>query len=275
MSILYATTTYTSNESSANYAINLSEGVISIILLAHFMLNLFISDNKLIFLLSWNSFIDCITLIPLLLIRFQVIEEQVFLLFFRAVRVICCLRLQHFFARKNLVVAKRIYKLLFTFLSLVIISGAAILELENIKIPEEQEILDEKLLENKELTETEMRILEADSLTFHDVFYFMIVTLTTVGYGDIWPHSEMSKFIIIISLLWMLAVIPAQTQDIVRVTSLTTVYKRLKYRGGATQKHILLLGDASIDAVETFLNELYHEDHGDHDIHTVILRSEV
>ena len=160
-------------------------------------------------------------------------------------------------------------------MSLVIISGAAILELENIKIPEEQEILDEKLLENKELTETEMRILEADSLTFHDVFYFMIVTLTTVGYGDIWPHSEMSKFIIIISLLWMLAVIPAQTQDIVRVTSLTTVYKRLKYRGGATQKHILLLGDASIDAVETFLNELNHEDHGDHDIHTVILRSEV
>ena len=38
-------------------------------------------------------------------------------------------------------------------------------------------------------------------------------------------------------------------------------------------KHILLLGDGQYEAIECFLKECFHEDHGDMDTDVVIMRS--
>ena len=44
-------------------------------------------------------------------------------------------------------------------------------------------------------------------LTYDAAFYFMIVTVTTVGYGDIYPNSNFARFVIAIFILVVVVLI--------------------------------------------------------------------
>lgn len=56
--------------------------------------------------------------------------------------------------------------------------------------------------------------LNGNLLQFVDVFYYMIVTLTTVGYGDIYPHSPQGQLVLILILIVLLSVIPVQIGEL-------------------------------------------------------------
>lgn len=51
--------------------------------------------------------------------------------------------------------------------------------------------------------------------TFGDAFYFTVVTLTTVGFGDITPVTEIGKFITVLMILSGIVFIPWQAGQIV------------------------------------------------------------
>lgn len=51
---------------------------------------------------------------------------------------------------------------------------------------------------------------------FGDAFYFMVVTLTTVGFGDITPISGAGKFITVLCILSGIAIIPWQIAEIIK-----------------------------------------------------------
>lgn len=56
--------------------------------------------------------------------------------------------------------------------------------------------------------------------------------------------------------------------------SLSSEYSRISYmKSDKDTKHILLLGDGQYEAIEYFLKECFHEDHGDMDTDVVIMRS--
>jgi voltage-gated potassium channel Kch len=44
--------------------------------------------------------------------------------------------------------------------------------------------------------------------TFHEMIYFTVVTLATVGYGDVVPHSEEGRVCVIVLIIIVLVVIP-------------------------------------------------------------------
>lgn len=52
--------------------------------------------------------------------------------------------------------------------------------------------------------------------TFLDAVYFSIATMTTVGFGDIAPVSEMGRFLTILMILTGIALIPWQLGDLIK-----------------------------------------------------------
>jgi hypothetical protein len=120
-------------------------------------------------------------------------------------------------------------------------------------------------------------LVENPDSSFYGIFnylYFCVITLTTVGYGDIYAESVLGRMSIILCILLIMSMIPVQAQDLLRVYNLNSKYMRTKYKkNNADQNHIILLGTTSFEGFKTFLSELYHEDHGDQDTHTVILQN--
>ena len=95
--------------------------------------------------------------------------------------------------------------------------------------------------------------------------------MATVGFGDIQPLTNLSRLFIFVVIFAILAVVPVQFQDYFKAKSLTSRFTHISYKKPKRAKHILLLGDFTHVALKTFLNELYHTDHGHAETHTVIL----
>jgi len=49
---------------------------------------------------------------------------------------------------------------------------------------------------------------QVDVCTFHEMVYFTVVTLATVGYGDVTPQSEEGRVCVIVLIIIVLVVIP-------------------------------------------------------------------
>ena len=53
--------------------------------------------------------------------------------------------------------------------------------------------------------------------TFFEAFYFMVVTTATVGYGDITPHSNLGRFVAVVTIIGALTYIPLQINNILEL----------------------------------------------------------
>ncbi|MCZ2201256.1 MAG: potassium channel family protein, partial [Cylindrospermopsis raciborskii PAMP2012] len=52
--------------------------------------------------------------------------------------------------------------------------------------------------------------------TFLDAFYFSVVTMTTVGFGDVTPVSEWGRLLTVFMILTGVALIPWQVGDLIK-----------------------------------------------------------
>ena len=70
------------------------------------------------------------------------------------------------------------------------------------------------------------------------------------------------------------ATIPVTMIEFSKVNSLTSEYSRLTYQKSRKDiSHILLLGNSQPDAINTFLKECFHADHGSMETDVVIMRN--
>ena len=109
---------------------------------------------------------------------------------------------------------------------------------------------------------------------YHHYIYFIIVSLTTVGYGEIMPISVLSKFTMIFFVIFILAVIPNQTDELINLSNAQTIYERKEYISNPDIPFVVLLGNIELDILKSFCEEYFHSDHGQFYRHLVILMNE-
>ena len=245
--------------------IEYTEDVILILHTLDYLLFFFISDNRLFYIFSFQSICSYLTIIPTFLVRVNIVTDparQELLLLFRVFRFFSILRLDNVFARRSMTLVRVWFRLLYIFVATVIIFSALMLTVENSNIREVNRMREE----NPDLDEdSAYSVVPSTQYEFHDMLYFLIITITTVGYGDIYPHTIVGQMLSIGVIFVILSLIPKQLSEFSKVNSLISVYARKSYsnKGGkGSAMHILLLGDAPIEAIKIFLQECFHADHG-------------
>jgi len=109
---------------------------------------------------------------------------------------------------------------------------------------------------------------------FHDIFYMIIVTISTVGYGDIFPYTVVGQYLVIAVMISFFTILQRELSEFSKFNSLTSEYSRHFYQKSKRDiKHILLLGESQPEAIKTFLKECFHSDHGMQEMDIVIMRT--
>ena len=220
--------------------------ILSIYFVLDLMLRAFVAPN-LAFLWESRTLIDVITLVPCALSFTHSKGGGGFLVsalrLLRALRLVRIHRLAHYFRTE---VAQHTFKMLLGIVILLVLSAGSVHLCETTD-PFAKKYYEENYTDG--------------IIPFHDVIYFVIVSITTVGYGDISPRSQYSKVIVIFMIIIMFGWLPSQTNKLAHLLSLQSEYARkaVRYRD-----HIVICGDiTSGHELGSLLGELFHPDHGD------------
>lgn len=113
---------------------------------------------------------------------------------------------------------------------------------------------------------------ETYSYEFHTWIYYVWVTLSTVGYGDITPHTVAGRTAAMVMIGFAVISVPKVTNELIEKMSLQSVYMRATYvPKSRSSKHVLICGDLASTSLRNFFEELFHEDHENTDLSAVIL----
>jgi hypothetical protein len=107
-------------------------------------------------------------------------------------------------------------------------------------------------------------------LKFHQGLYFMFVTITTIGYGDIKPVTVLGQTFVVVFMSVSLIIVPRQLSKL-RLNSRKN-YLNVRYDNPwRTNGHLLLCGNLSSRALIDFVHELYDISHGQQDLPLCVL----
>lgn len=97
------------------------------------------------------------------------------------------------------------------------------------------------------------------SLTFDATFYYMIITIFTIGYGDYFPLTSLARAIIGLFIIIVIVIVSQQTSKLGELVKNTSPYRKV-YKT-EPNRHIIVSGNFSGTTLYRFLKELYHIDH--------------
>lgn len=175
---------------AVRFQLDLIDTIIVIIFAAEYVLRLWSTEHKLTYIFSFYAIIDLIAILPFFI-------GAVDIRFIRLLRWFRILRLIRFIDRKFLfgtittedgVIFAQI---LFTLFAIIFVYSGLIYQVEHPVNP-------------------------TVFATFLDAFYFSVVTMTTVGFGDVTPVSEVGRLLTVLMILTGVALIPWQVGDLIK-----------------------------------------------------------
>ncbi|MFK8185461.1 MAG: ion transporter [Phormidesmis sp.] len=171
-------------------ALQLTDQIILALFTLEYLIRLWSAKRPLKFIFSVYGLIDLVAILPFIL---GFVDTR----FFRLIRWLRILRLARFFGQKNWFNLLNGYeglifaRILFTLFSIIFIYSGAIYQAEH-------------------------AVNTENFATFLDAVYFSVVTMTTVGFGDITPTSEAGRGLTIAMILTGIALIPTQVGNFIQ-----------------------------------------------------------
>ena len=171
-------------------------------------------------------------------------------------------------------VEKQMRRISITLLLMIFVTSGIFVEIENSQAVKGIEKLNCIQPEPNDCVKNGPFILQdgATWLDFHSGLYFVVVTITTVGYGDINANYALSKVCTMMLIVLTVAIVPSQTSELLTLIQQYSVYKKMEYNA-AELKHVVVTGHISFQPIKNFCAEMFHPDHGDNQVNTVIVRN--
>jgi len=130
------------------------------------------------------------------------------------------------------------------------------------------------ILTLQQMFPNEFKISTADEskLTFDASLYFVLITITTVGYGDMSPETTLARIMVGIFFIAAVIFFTMQTSEISDLIKQGTTFSRPFKRKG--NQHVIL-ASASFNDLKLlrFLREFFHKDHEMSDTMKVVIIS--
>jgi voltage-gated potassium channel len=188
-SAIFVAQTYPIPDSARNI-IDAIDRLIGIIFVAEYIIRFLCADDKIKFFLRPFSLLDLIAILPFIL-RLTNIQFIRMFRWFRILRLIRFINLKISFLRISSEDGIIFARILFTLFIIIFIYSGLIYQVEH-------------------------RVNAEAFGTFLDAFYFSVVTMTTVGFGDVTPISEGGRLLTVLMIWTGIALIPWQLGDLIK-----------------------------------------------------------
>nr|XP_045616693.1 calcium-activated potassium channel slowpoke-like isoform X32 [Procambarus clarkii] len=217
--------------------------------MVYFFIRFIAASDKLWFMLEMYSFVDYFT-IPPSFVSIYLDRTWIGLRFLRALRLMSVPDILQYLNVLKTSSSIRLAQLCSIFIA-VWLTGAGIIH----------------LLEN---SGDPLDFSNAHPLSYWTCVYFLIVTMSTVGYGDVYCHTVFGRTFLVFFLLVGLAIFASCIPEIIDLVGTRSKYGgTLKNERG--RRHIVVCGHITYESVSHFLKDFLHEDREDVDVEVVFL----
>ncbi|XP_071033716.1 calcium-activated potassium channel slowpoke isoform X2 [Parasteatoda tepidariorum] len=222
---------------------------LNIFFMVYFFIRFIAASDKLWFMLELYSFVDYFT-IPPSFVSIYLGRTWIGLRFLRALRLMSVPDILQYLNVLKTSSSIRLAQLVSIVISVWLTAAGVIHLLENSGDP--------------------LDFVNPQSLTYWECVYFLIVTMSTVGYGDIYCQTSLGRAFIVFFILVGLAVFASCIPEIIDL-----IGSRPKYGGTFKsergRRHIVVCGHITYESVSHFLKDFLHEDREDVDVEVVFL----
>ncbi|XP_058882358.1 calcium-activated potassium channel subunit alpha-1 isoform X10 [Acipenser ruthenus] len=224
----------------------------NVFFLLYFGLRFIAANDKLWFWLEVNSVVDFFT-VPPVFVSVYLNRSWLGLRFLRALRLIQFSEILQFLNILKTSNSIKLVNLLSIFISTWLTAAGFIHLVENSGDPWEN-------------------FQNYQPLSYWECVYLLMVTMSTVGYGDVYAKTTLGRLFMVFFILGGLAMFARYVPEIAAL-----ILNRKKYGGiyNSTRgrKHIVVCGHITLESVSNFLKDFLHKDRDDVNVEIVFLHN--